>query len=99
MDLQATATTDGAGGVLLTSNDLVNNFATAGGTAITSGDVSAANVTNTNLSLGSALTISDGSNTSSLYWVANNASAADGTFNTAANLVSALKDGASPTQT
>jgi flagellar hook-associated protein 3 FlgL len=96
---EATATTDGSGGVLLTSNDLVNNFAATGGTAITSSDVSGANVTNTNLSLGSALTVSDGGNTSSLYWVANNASAADGTFNTAANLVSALNDGASPTQT
>jgi flagellar hook-associated protein 3 FlgL len=96
---QAAATTDGAGGVLLTSNDLVNNFATTTGTAITSSDVSSANVTNTNLSLGSALTVSDGSDTSNFYWVANNASAANGTFNTAANLVSALNDGATPTQT
>jgi flagellar hook-associated protein 3 FlgL len=96
---QAVATTDGAGGVLLTSNDLVNNFATTGGTAITSSDVSGANVTNTNLSLGSALTVSDGGDTSSFYWVANNANAADGTFNTAANLVSALNDGATSTQT
>ncbi len=95
---QAVATTDGAGGVLLTSNDLVNNFAAAGGTAITSADVSGANVTNTNLSLGSALTVSDGSDTSNLYWVANNASAANGTFNTAANLVSALNDAATPTR-
>jgi flagellar hook-associated protein 3 FlgL len=96
---QAVATTDGTGGVLLTSNDLVNNFAATAGTAITSSDVSGANVTNTNLSLGSALTVSDGSNNSTFYWVANNASAANGTFNTAANLVSALNDGATPTQT
>jgi flagellar hook-associated protein 3 FlgL len=96
---QAVATTDGAGGVVLTSNDLVNNFATTGGTAITSSDVSGANVTNTDLSLGSALTVSDGSNNSTLYWVANNASAANGTFNTAANLVSALNNGASATET
>ncbi len=95
---QAVATTDGTGGVLLTSNDVVNNFAAAGGTAITSGDVSGANVTNTNLSLGSALTVSDGSHNSTLYWVANNASAANGTFNTAANLVSALNDAATPTR-
>ena len=95
---QAVATTDGSGGVLLTSNDVVNNFAAAGGTAITSGDVSGANVTNTNLSLGSALTVSDGSHNSTLYWVANNASAANGTFNTAANLTSALNDAATPTR-
>jgi len=95
---QAVATTDGTGGVLLTSNDVVNNFAAAAGTAITSGDVSGANVTNTNLSLGSALTVSDGSHNSTLYWVANNASAANGTFNTAANLVSALNDAATPTR-
>ena len=95
---QAVATTDGTGGVLLTSNDVVNNFAAAGGTAITSGDVSGANVTNTNLSLGSALTVSDGSHNSTLYWVANNASAANGTFNTAANLTSALNDAATPTR-
>ena len=95
---QAVATTDGAGGVLLTSNDLVNNFAAASGTAITSSDVSGANVTNTNLGLGSALTVSDGSSNSTLYWVANNASAANGTFNTAANLASALNDAATPTR-
>ena len=63
---QAAATTDGTGGVLLTGNDVVNNFAATAGTAITSSDVSGANVTNTNLSLGSALTVSDGSHNSTL---------------------------------
>jgi flagellin-like hook-associated protein FlgL len=93
---QALATSDGSGGVTVISNDLVNNFAAVGGTAV-GGDVPSIDVSNTNLSLGSALTVSDGTHNSSLYYVAANASAANGTFNTAANLVSSLNNAATAT--
>jgi len=94
---QAVAASDGAGGVTLTSNDLVNNFQAVTGTALSSNNVPGADVTNTNFALGSALTVSDGTHNSTLYYVANNAQAADGTFNTAANLVSALNNAATQT--
>ncbi len=93
---QALATSDGSGGVTLTSNDLVNNFAAVAGSAV-GGDVPSADVSHANFVLGSALTVSDGTHNSSLYYVANNAQAADGTFNTAANLVSALNNAATAT--
>ena len=74
----ATATSDGAGGVDLYSNDLANNFS-----GVTSSRAAvAANLTETNLSLGSALTISDGTHQQSFYYVAQNAQAADNTFTT-----------------
>ena len=74
----ATATSDGAGGVDIYSNDLANNF-----TGVTSSNAAvASNLTETNLSLGSALTISDGSHQQSFYYVAQNAQAADHTFTT-----------------
>jgi len=94
---QAVAASDGNGGVTLTSDDLVNNFAAITGTALSSNNVPGADVSNTNLSLGSALTVSDGTHNSTLYYVAGNASAANGTFNTAANLVSALNNAATET--
>ena len=93
---QALATSDGSGGVTLTSNDLVNNFAAVTGSAV-GGDVPGVDVSNANFALGSALTVSDGTHNSSLYYVANNAQAGDGTFNTAANLVSALNNAATST--
>ena len=79
---EAVATSDGSGGVIAYSNDLTNNFATVGGTAITGSSVPTADVFNNNLSVGSALTITDGVHTSNFYYVAQNAQAADGTFNT-----------------
>ena len=94
---QAVAATDGSGGVLVTSNDLTNNF-TVGGTGISSGHIAApaTDFHATNLSLGSALTITDGSgHNSTFYYVAGNASAANGTFTTNANLASAINDAAS----
>ena len=74
----AVATSDGAGGVTLYSNDVATNFTTS----TTSAGLLAANFVETNLSLGSALTISDGANQQSFYYVAQNAQAADGTFTT-----------------
>jgi flagellin len=97
LSAQALATSDGSGGVTLTSNDLVNNFAAISGSALTSNNVPGADVSNTNFALGSALTVSDGTHNSSLYYVAANAQAADGTFNTAANLVSSLNNAATAT--
>jgi flagellin len=81
----ATATSDGSGGVVIYSDDLASNFATS----TTSGTLSAANFTATNLSLGSALTISDGTNNATFYYVAQNAQAADGTFTTLGTTASA----------
>jgi flagellin len=97
LSTEALATSDGSGGVTLTSNDLVNNFAAITGSALTSTNVPAGDVSNANFALGSALTVSDGTHNSSLYYVAANAQAADGTFNTAANLVSALNNAATAT--
>ncbi|HTP93076.1 MAG TPA: hypothetical protein VMJ52_15140, partial [Xanthobacteraceae bacterium] len=91
----ATALTDGAGGVTLYSNDLSTNFATS----FTSTGLTATNLVTTAHSLGDALTLSDGTHSSSFYYVAQNAQAADGTFNTAANLVSALNNPATSTRT
>ncbi len=76
----ATATSDGSGGVEIYSNDLANNFTTS----FSSAGITAhpANFAETNLSLGSALTISDGSHQQSFYYVAQNAQAGDNTFTT-----------------
>ena len=85
----AVATT-AAGGVTLTSDDLTNNF-TIGGT-----NGAGANFTHANASLGDALTLTDGSgHSASFYYVAGNASASNGTFTTAANLVSAISNASS----
>jgi flagellin len=93
---EASATTDSGGDVVVTSNDLTNEFAAVGGTAV-GGDVSGGNVSHANFTLGDALTISDGAgHSSSFYYVANNASAANGTFNTSvSSLVSAISNAAS----
>ncbi len=76
----ATATSDGSGGVDIYSNDLANNFTTSTTSAALT--AAPANFAETNLSLGSALTVSDGTHQQSFYYVAQNANAADNTFNT-----------------
>ena len=76
----ATATSDGSGGVDIYSNDLANNFTTSTTAAALTG--TPANFAETNLSLGSALTVSDGSHQQSFYYVAQNAQAGDHTFTT-----------------
>jgi len=95
----ATATSDGSGGVVVYSNDLATNFAVSSTNATINGT---ANFAATNLSLGSALTLSDGTNNASFYYVAQNAQAADGTFNaigattgTAGSLLAAIHNAAS----
>ena len=70
----ATAATDGAGGVTLTSSDVTQDF-TAGHT-VADVTFTGANDVATAHSLGDALTISDGSHTSTFYRVAAGASAA-----------------------
>ena len=94
---QAVAATDGSGGVTVTSNDLVNNFAAVGGIGVGTNVPATGFLATRNLSLGSALTVSDGTHNSTLYSVAGNASAANGTFSNAANLVSALNNAATAT--
>jgi flagellin len=87
---EAVATSDGSGGVIAYSNDLTNNFAAVAGTGISDDDVPGADVFNHALTLGSALTISDGTHTSNFYYVAQNVNAADGTFNSIAGLLTSI---------
>jgi flagellin-like hook-associated protein FlgL len=87
---KAAATVDGGGNLTLTSDDLTNDF-TIGGT-----NGAGANFASANHTVGSALTLTDGSgHSSSFFFVAGNASAANGTFNTASQLVSAISNPAS----
>jgi flagellin len=88
----ATATTDGSGDLTLTSDDLANNFTVAGnGTA----DIGGGGLTVSAYTKGSALTISNGTDTATFYYVAGNASAANGTFTTATDLANAITNAAS----
>jgi flagellin len=82
----ATAATDGAGGVTLTSSDVTNNFTTA----FTSAGLTGTNLSTVASSQGDALVISDGTHSNTFYRVAAGASAANGTYSTAANLVTAI---------
>ncbi len=82
----ATATTDGGGDITLTSDDLANNF-TVGGSGVAD---AGAGLTTAAFTKGSALTISNGTDTSNFYLVAGNTNAAAGTFNTVAQLVAAV---------
>jgi flagellin len=84
-----TGTSSVGGSIVITSADVSNDF-TVGGTqvapAVATGFTAAAHT------LGDALTISDGSHSNTFYRVAGNASAANGTYSTAANLVTAIAD-------
>jgi flagellin len=84
-----TGTSSAGGSIVITSADVTNDFA-VGGTqvapAVATGFTAAAHT------LGDALTISDGSHSNTFYRVAGNASAANGTYSTAANLVTAIAD-------
>jgi flagellin-like hook-associated protein FlgL len=84
----ATAASDGSGGVTLTSSDVTNNFTL--GHTVADGTFTGANDVATASSLGDALTISDGSHSNTFYRVAAGASAANGTYSSAATLVSAI---------
>jgi len=97
----ATATVDGSGDVVLTSNDLTNNFTTSY-TAGGGGTLSLANFQNNtaNFSLGSALTVTDQAGSSNtFYYVANNAVAADNTFTTNAGLAATINSGSNSIHT
>ncbi len=96
----ATALTDGSGGVTVWSNDVVSNFAVS--YSSTNLTANPSDVTDANHILGSALTVSDGTNNASFYYVAQNAQAADGTFTaigattaTAGSLLAAIHNAAS----
>jgi flagellin len=82
----ATAATDGAAGVTLTSSDVTNNFTTA----FTSAGLTGSNLTTVASSQGDTLVISDGTHSNTFYRVAAGASAANGTYSSAANLVTAI---------
>jgi flagellin len=85
----ASVVSDGAGGVKVLGNDLTHNLTTNA----TSTNLTAANFTanTTAATLGDALTIGDGEgHTSTFYYVANNAVAANDTFTSSANLISAI---------
>ena len=86
----ATAASDGSGGVTLTSSDVSQNFTTG----FTSSGLTGSNLSHVNFVLGDALTISDGTHTNSFYRVASGASAANGTYSSAANLASAINNAA-----
>jgi flagellin-like hook-associated protein FlgL len=84
-----TGTSSVGGSVVITSADVTNDFVVGG----TQGSPTvAAGFTATAHTLGDALTISDGTHSNSFYRVASGASAANGTYSTAANLVTAIAD-------
>ena len=86
---KATATV-ASGNLTLTSDDLTNDF-TIGGT-----NAAGTNFGHANHTLGSALTLSDGSgHSASFFFVAGNASAANGTFTSDTDLASAIGNAAS----
>ena len=73
----------------VTSNDVTSNFV-VGGTALTGNDVPAADFTATAATQGSALTLSDGSHSSTFYYVASNANAGNNTFTSLSDLTSTI---------
>jgi flagellin len=80
---------DGAGGVEVIGNDLTHNLTTTA----TSASLTAGNFTGntTAATLGDALTVQDGEgHASTFYYVAQNAVAANNTFTSSANLISAI---------
>jgi len=99
-DFGSAATVSGSTGATVTSNDVTSDF-TIGGTGAAharAGD--ATDYATTAHTLGDALTITDAaSHTASFYYVAGNASAANGTFTSAADLVSAVNNAASNVHT
>ena len=70
-----------SGGLVLTSDNLTQNFTTGGVNSIVNPGTDFA-ATNANIVPGSELTISDDNQTATFYYVASNASAANGTFST-----------------
>ena len=88
----ATAASDGAGGVTLTSSDVTQDFTV--GHTVADVTFTDANDVATAHSLGDALTISDGSHTSTFYRVAAGASAANGTYSDATTLASSINNAA-----
>ena len=85
----ASVASDGAGGVQVLGNDLTHNLTTTA----TSTNLTAANFTSNTAAatIGDSLTVADGEgHTSTFYYVANNAVAANDTFTSSANLISAI---------
>ncbi len=87
--IAGTTATTAAGALTLTSNDVTNNI-TVGGTALTDTDVPAADFTATAATTGSALTLSDGTHSSTFYYVASNANAGNNTFSSITNLLTTI---------
>jgi flagellin-like hook-associated protein FlgL len=87
--ITGTTATVAAGAVTLTSDDITNNI-TVGGTALTDTDVPAADFTASAATQGSALTLSDGTHSSTFYYVASNANAGNNTFSSIGNLLTTI---------
>jgi flagellin len=100
-DFGAAATvTTAAGGVTATSNDVSNNFTIGGTGAAHAQSGNATDFQAVNHTLGDALTITDAAgHSANFYYVAGNASAANGTFTTAADAVAAINNAASNVHT
>jgi flagellin len=95
-DFGAAATVSGTTGVTVTSNDVTNNFTIGGSGEAHATSGSPTDFEATNHTLGDALTITDAAgHTANFYYVASNASAANGTFTTAADAVAAINNAAS----
>jgi len=82
----ATAASDGAGGVTLTSADVTQNFTTG----FTSAGLTGSNLSTVASTQGDVLTVSDGTHTNNFYRVAAGANAANGTYSDAASLAAAI---------
>ena len=91
------ATGPDAGGLVLTSDNLTENLSTGGVNHIASPGTDFA-ATNANITPGSELTIGDGTHSATFYYVAGNASAANGTFSDLASLIAAVNSPASSVQ-
>jgi flagellin len=99
-DFGSAATVSGTTGATVTSNDLTNDFTIGGTGAAHARTGAASDFATTAHTLGDALTITDAANhTANFYYVASNASAANGTFTTAADAVAAINNAASNVHT
>ena len=95
-DFGSSATVTGSTGATVTSNDVTGDFTIGGTGAAHARSGNATDYATTAHTLGDALTITDAaSHTANFYYVASGASAANGTFTSAADLVSAVNNAAS----
>ncbi|HLH91907.1 MAG TPA: flagellar protein [Xanthobacteraceae bacterium] len=95
-DFGSAATVSGTTGATVTSNDVSNDFTIGGTGAAHARSGNATDFQAVNHTLGDALTITDAAgHSANFYYVASNASAANGTFTTATDAVNAINNAAS----